>query len=428
MGVFILTFSSIFKNKKIIILFFSLIAFDIFLWFITSEHFDCFYYHGGWAHYIRENGVFNIYNENSMRYMDYDYPPIVSFLIAPFAVPIDNLYKIIFSQLPTKPIYSNVWIPFCSLIKIPFIIPNIVFVVYVYKKISKTFALMWFINPVIVIDLFLYGQSDSLLCICLFFMLFYFKEKKYYSATIWFAIGCLTKLQMVYLAPIFLILLLKSKSIKKILTCIGLGAMIGLAVFLPFMICSGNPLLPFDVYLGGFGKYPVLTFCSNVWWPFCNLNYSNIQTIDQLPFGSVINIGLYLIIIIFFCYKIIKKENFLPYVCMYLFSIFEFCLLQHERYIVPAMVPLLIMLYIDKEKSKKLARATYMLIITSATHIFSHIVYNFDTTLFKTFFSFVDFICVFLFIISFIMLARAIKQIDTEERRDREAIAEGNAS
>ena len=403
----------LFKDKKFSIAFCLLSVISIFLLFFSGEYADVFRYHASWCHYIQDSGLFHIY-DNSVVAFNYDYPPIVSFLLFPFSYFIDLLY-LVFFQLGESVITRSIVIPsshplyqvFMFLVKVPFIIPNVVFVIYVYKKISKKFALAWIVNPLFIIDLLSYGQSDTLLCICLFFMLKYFYDKKYTSATIWFAIGCLTKLQMLYFAPIFLVLLLKSKSIKKIFSCIGIGLSIGIVVFLPFMIASKNIFLPFDVYLGGFGKYTGITFASNIWWIVKNFVGLNIELISDIPGGSILNIVLFLSIILFFSWKIFKKENFLPYVALYMFSIFEFCLLQHERYVVPAIVPLMMLLFLYGNKTY--SKATYVLAITGTIEIASHMGYNYsDMSVSPQIFSFVDFICVFGFIIAFILLVRSV--------------------
>lgn len=374
--------------------------------FFSGEYFDVYFYHASWCHYIKESGLFHIYDNLAVAF-NYDYPPIVSFLLCPFSHLIDlfylEFYNLTYIEASAHPLYQI----FMFLIKVPFIIPNVVFVIYTYKKISKKFALAWIVNPLFIVDLLSYGQSDTLLCICLFFMLKYFYEKKYTSATIWFTIGCLTKLQMLYFAPIFFVLLLKSKSVKKIFSCVEIGLSIGIITFLPFIIASKNLVLPFDVYLGGFGKYSGITFASNIWWIVKNLVGLDIEVVSDLPGGSVVNIVLFLSIILFFSWKIFRKENFLPYVALYMFSIFEFCLLQHERYIVPAIVPLVMLIFLYNKKIY--TKATYLLAITGTVEIASHMGYTYnDMSIPPAFFSFIDFVCVFGFIIAFVFLVRSV--------------------
>jgi hypothetical protein len=173
------------------------------------------------------------------------------------------------------------------------------------------------------------------------------------------------------------------------------------------MIASKNLVLPFDVYLGGFGKYSGITFASNIWWIVKNLVGLDIEVVSDLPGGSVINIVLFLSIILFFSWKIFRKENFLPYVALYMFSIFEFCLLQHERYIVPAIVPLMMLIFLYNKKIY--TKATCLLAITGTVEIASHMGCNYnDMSIPPAFFSFIDFVCVFGFIIAFVFLVRSV--------------------
>lgn len=119
-------------------------------------------------------------------------------------------------------------------------------------------ALFWALNPAAIFNCAVWGQTD---CILLFFIVLCagsFYDRKPLAGTVWFAVGCLAKLQMAYFAPVLLLELFVHYRPRKAVRCLLAGLLTGVLGWLPFMVGAGSWTLPFSTYFGGFGKYNYL--------------------------------------------------------------------------------------------------------------------------------------------------------------------------
>lgn len=121
-----------------------------------------------------------------------------------------------------------------------------------------TMALCWALNPSAIFNCAVWGQTDSLLMFFIVLCAAAFWDRRPVLGTVWFAVGCLAKLQMAYFAPVLLLELFVRYRPKKAVTALLSGIGVGVLGWLPFMIGSRSLTLPFDIYFGGFDKYNYL--------------------------------------------------------------------------------------------------------------------------------------------------------------------------
>lgn len=334
------------QNKTIIMI--SMLAvvilLKLFLICSSSLRSDIINFHYNWSKYISQNNIFSIYSDNAIASLNpctIDYPPIFPLMLSILSVPATAAYD-----------SGNLHL-YYFLIKIPIVIVNTIFSIYLYKKVSRPFAVFWFCNPLFLFDTELWGQTDTLLCIVIVLFVVSITQKEYVKGSVFFAIGCLLKLQMCYLAPIYLVFLFKSKNIKKIFSGISIGGAIGITGWLPFIIYNKDILLPFKVYFSGPLRQVYLSYnCSNIYNFFSSTKISDINFMGLS--GSVINfiiIGIVAIISSIIIFKASTKEAEIVGTCFYLFSIYMFSFSQHERYLIPtsAIFSVLVFLYNKKE-------------------------------------------------------------------------------
>lgn len=191
-----------------------------------------------------------------------------------------------------------------------------------------------------------WGQADSLMLCFLFLTVWKLEQDKPEQAAVWFALGCLTKLQTTYLAPLLLCTLLFRYGPARCFRALGLGLGVGIAGWLPFWISSGEPWLPFRIYLGGFGSYPYLNLNAyNAYGIFGGnwvddggkllglVPYSVLSGLVTLLFGAGVPLFGCLL-------ERWKGIPFSPAACGFfaMNGIFLFACRMHERYQLPAVM------------------------------------------------------------------------------------------
>ena len=152
---------------------------------------------------------------------------------------------------------------------------------------------LWAVNPAAIYNCAFWGQTD---CVLLFFVLAVFwalHRKNALAASLCFALGCLSKLQMAYFAPFLLLglALCCAGSAVRRLGALAAGAALGLAGWLPFMLGGGEGLaLPLRIYLGGAGRYDeVMSNAANLYAFSSSLNHAPTGTLMRgaVPFATV---------------------------------------------------------------------------------------------------------------------------------------------
>jgi len=131
-----------------------------------------------------------------------------------------------------------------------------------YGEMTGLFAAtLWLLNPSMFFNSTMWGQTDSVMAFLLILSFWFLEEDRPILASILFAVAGLTKFQSLFFIPVFLLeLAFKYKAdLKRLFLSLGAAAATVVTVFLPFMIGARNPMLFFDIYLGGKDTYP---FCS----------------------------------------------------------------------------------------------------------------------------------------------------------------------
>lgn len=269
-----------------------------------------------------------------------DYPPLFPLLLYFISGPIQHAVEV-----------QNVFLQMFWIKLIPIIFDGaLIILMYVIgRKYNRLFgiflATMWALNISAIFNCSFWGQTDSMFMFWIAVMFFSLKNKRPQLACIFFALGCLTKLQMAYLAPILLLELFFYYKSKIAFSALRTGIIVGVLGWLPFIIGSKNIFLPLDIYFGGFGKYN-----------FINLNAFNLYGIgsnnwkpDSAPligsltyqqWGTIVSIALLISIVLVYVYLKWKKKH-LPTVlhaAMFMNAIFLFSTKMHERYQIPVVV------------------------------------------------------------------------------------------
>ena len=209
---------------------------------------------------------------------------------------------------------------------------------------------LWAVNPAAIYNCAFWGQTD---CVLLFFVLAVFWAlhcKNGLAASLCFALGCLSKLQMAYFAPFLLLglALCCAGSALRRLGALAAGAALGLAGWLPFMVGGGEGLaLPLRIYLGGAGRYDeVMSNAANLYAFGSALNHAPTGTLMRgaVPFATVNAVfwaGIALGLAVYAVW-LWRARAAAPALCeaalLYYFTVFFFTQRMRERYLLPALV------------------------------------------------------------------------------------------
>lgn len=219
-------------------------------------------------------------------------------------------------------------------------------------------ASCYLLNPAIFINSSIWGQFDALPATMLLGTIYLFEIKKPNLAALLFLIAVLTKPQSGLLLPIVLYLYFRNfcfdlKSIMKLITGLTAGIALYLVIVLPFYsptesagISVPKILDPFywliNLYLKSMQDYPYATANG---WNFWTLTGGQIQP-DKLPFlglsyqmWGIIMLLISVLYIFFILYKGKGSTEAVIYSSfLILFSAFMWMTKMHERYLLPAII------------------------------------------------------------------------------------------
>lgn len=246
------------------------------------------------------------------------------------------------------------------LLKSVTIIVDCIIPIVIYKIIGKNDRLLgvliaaaYALNPSAIYNCACWGQTDSIIMLVLLLMIHLLEKDRFVAATVVFAIGALTKFQILLFAPIIFIVILKRGKLKKLIQCLAVGAAIVAVVFLPFIISEGwDVMLPVRVYTGGFGSYPYLTLnAANVYGVF-DLDWQP-DTVGVISASLISNVLLVLSVLgVMALYWLARRPC--GYLCAFILMqlIFMLTTRMHERYQVPVLILSLMAAY--KHRSRPL--------------------------------------------------------------------------
>lgn len=230
------------------------------------------------------------------------------------------------------------------------------------EKLGILLAIGYCFNPAIIFNSSFWGQLDSLLATLLFCVLYFFEIKKPLFATVFFALSFFTKPQAIFFFPLFLFLLLKDFSFKKIVFAGLLFLFITFLLFFPFL--RGKSFFWIISYhLQRFRQYPYATANAFNFW----MLFGGQTVFDNSPFfglsyalWGLILVSLFQIFAIFLVWKKRKEPFFLYFGAFFVYFIsFLFGTRMHERYLIPALIFLTTSLIWEKKLWKALAGLSF---------------------------------------------------------------------
>lgn len=294
-----------------------------------------------------QNGLLNAY-DGHVR--DLDYPPVYLILLWPVGRLLN--IELLASYQPYRMLLIKFW-------PILFDILTVAAIYLIFRKRSVFLALCaaaaWAVNPSAIFNCACWGQTDTIMTFQMLLVFAAFDEDKPLWATFWFALAALTKMQCLYFAPVILFWFVRRKDWSRLLRALGIGFGTAAAVFLPFMIASRNALAIFEIYFGGFGKYPYINLNAFNLFGLGNFNWvtdrlsiigGSLNEKGQMVGGftfSMLGTILMLASIAFVCWVMLaaKKTNIWLHAALLMQCLFILTTRQHERYQFIVMILLL---------------------------------------------------------------------------------------
>lgn len=283
-----------------------------------------------------QKGFWNCY-DGHVRALDY--PPLYLCLLKPVGALLS--VETIATYMP----YRMLLIKFWPIVFDTALIPLIYLLFRQYNEGAALLgACLWAVNPSAIYNCAAWGQTDSIMTLMLLATFWAFYQRRPLYGTFLFALSCLMKMQSLYFAPIILCWFLRERDWKRLTEalCIGFGTVV--LVFLPFMIASRNYGAIFQVYFGGFGKYPYVNLNAFNLWGIHNLNWVE----DATPFLGSLSyhaVGTFLIVAsiagVMFHQLIAPRSNVWLHSALLMQCLFILTTRQHERYQFIVMILLL---------------------------------------------------------------------------------------
>ncbi len=300
----------------------------------------------------------------------------------------DFIYKILWFiniKIPLFPSKIMSWYFFHGnqiLLKLPMLIADIFLIYFIYKFISKQFnvskakiaAIILAVYPPLFHNSIIWGSGDSIINLFALLAVTALYKKEYYKFVIFYLISVLYKSSLLIWAPVFLVVILKQRiKFKNLILMGGVGSALIYIVSRPFAIKNSfvwfyetmtQKILP--------GAMPQITSnAMNFWAIIFGLKprldetlFINIISFRSLSLIICLILYLYLLIIL---YKNYSLKSILLSLVQITMVTFVFMTRMHERYTFPALVPLLLLCFYDRQFIK-------YFIVLSITHYLN--VYN----------------------------------------------------
>lgn len=260
------------------------------------------------------------------------------------------------------------------LFRIPSIISDIIIATLIYyivrdrksHKIAVLSSSLFLFNPISIYNSAFSGQMDALNNVFAFTSIFLLYKNRLFPSILFFFLSLFIKLSLIFYIPIYLVLLLQKKSIKKVLIYTALSFACIMLLIIPL---SNNPLVWFFDFMknNSLGEMRNITvFAFNFWWmlfhptmtlgsPTTLFSFSEIRLLNSpldstVYFGiplfkwAIAIFGLFLIPVLILARKL-KQKAFEIHNLLLLFALtamigFLFLPRMHDRYLYPAF-PLL---------------------------------------------------------------------------------------
>ncbi len=303
-----------------------------------------------WATRMAETGPANFYSEENWC----DYPPVYMLFLGV----IGSIARLI--GLPLTSAGGQ------ALLKLAPIACDIVLAYVMFNATSREtgrrpalgIAALIAFNPALIITGSCWGQIDTLLALMLVFVLLSAREGRWTRAIVLFALAVLTKPQAGLLAPLGIAALIKEfidpqtrrQSLKPVLLGLGAGVLLTAAVLIPFSIHQTSPLWIVDKYVSTLTSYDYATLSTGNLMFLLGGNWvkTSESLLGPLTYGQL---GAVLMVLSFAMgiavYMPGKGRGRLMLAsAVTLQSVFCLGSMMHERYVIPALV-LLVMAYLE---------------------------------------------------------------------------------
>lgn len=226
-------------------------------------------------------------------------------------------------------------------------------------------ALLYFLVPVFGFDSVIWGQIESVLVLLFLYSAVKLYDKKYTAAVIIYVFAVSIKPQALIAAPLYIFALLQTRSIKQILLSAISGAVLFIAIIMPFspawqsssgfaaVIKAINPSWVIQKYFGTIASYPYFSINAFNLYGLLGLNWTSLSSCNALLVSginaAVITIACFGAGIIFFKAK--ESGSKIMLCAYFLFAfIFTFSFKMHERYIILPIAFLLFEYVLSKNK------------------------------------------------------------------------------
>lgn len=390
------TLSNKYSNKRVIDCLLVMLIFAFFIRLVVSIGYyneqDTMWYRQ-WALSLPD-GLFNVYSRADA--IDLDYPPVYLFFLYVLGwifrfIGVDCHEYVLMFLMKLWPVVGDM---LCGIALFA-----------LFKKSSPKTGLLasalWLFNPTTLFNSSFWGQTDQIMCLLLLISFWALDRDKPLLACLLFAVAGMTKFQCLFFTPIFLAELFVKFRVSTFFKGIVTAAGTVVAVFLPFMIGSKNPMLFFDVYLKGQGRYPHCTLNAfNVYGLFglnwvedskCIIGGLSLNALST-AFVALMMLGVIAI------YLFAKRRSVWVTSFWFMNSLFMFMTRMHERYQFVVLIFILMAALIHKNRKffYSFVGMSLMTFINQAVPMLS---WNSDNSLFENyyggfmyFFSFVNLI------------------------------------
>ena len=301
-----------------------------------------------WAQRLIQIGPKNFYSPNFFA----DYLPFFYILLLAISEPFSLFFG--FSA-----IHSNNFILYFKLINNLFDVLTAFVIFLIVRKHNKSFSFiapaLYLINPGVIFNTSVWGQTDSIPTFFLVYAIYLLNEKgKILDSAISALLSLLIKPLILPLIPIMLIKTYLTFTFKKILLALFATGLLGLMIF--FLFFPSNPILGISQqFISSLSTYPYTSINAFNFWALIGFWKS-----DGIIFlGLTYKLWGYIIfgIILLTCFLVFlrnRSKDDLGYYLFYTISSFDFFLFLtriHERHIFPVFALLLISAFIYKSKT-----------------------------------------------------------------------------
>ncbi len=242
---------------------------------------------------------------------------------------------------------------FIKLISIAFEL-GLAFMLYAkFKEISQKqkLILICFLlfNPSLIFNSTVWGQIDGILSFFLILAVYYLQNSRHQKSSLSYAYAFLIKPQSIAIAPLYLIELMKNRSLKKAKQIIIPGVWLFFILAIPFFL--GDPIFGiFKLIFQMSQDYPATSLFAYNLWGIVGFWVDDLKTFGPFSYrmiGTLLYLGA-IIAVIYLGLK--RKANYFLLAALLCLSFYFLPTRVHERYLYPAIPFLFISAFLFKSK------------------------------------------------------------------------------